>query len=254
MARHSGRRVLITGGTRGIGHGIGDVLAREGAEVMLLGRDEAAGALAVRRLGLDGARVRFLRCDLRDLDSLPGMVAIARETLGGIDAICHAAGIYPEKPLTEMTIAHWSEVLDTNLTAAMVIVREALKDLSSSGKGRVVHISSVTGPRTGMESLSHYGASKGGLEGLMRTSAVELASLGITVNAVAPGTVLTESLEELYSDPGVRADVTSRIPVGRMGKPNDIAHAVSFLMSDEASFITGQSIVVDGGQTLPEVQ
>lgn len=254
MGRHSGRRILVTGGTRGIGFGIAAELEREGAEVMLVGRDSTAGEDAVRRIGSERAGVRFSQCDLRDLDSLPEVVASAREEMGGLDALCHSAGIYPEKPLRDMTVPDWHEVLDTNLTAVMVLLREMLDDLTSCGRGRVVHVSSITGTTTGMENLSHYGASKGGLEGFMRTSAVELAPRGITVNAVAPGTVLTESLEELYSDAGVRADVVSRIPVGRIGQPKDIASAVSFLMSDESSFITGQSLVIDGGQTLPEVQ
>lgn len=254
MGRHSGRRVLLTGGTRGIGLGIASLLAKEGARIALLGRNEAACDRIIRDLRSDGANAEFVLCELRDLDSLPESVANARELLGGIDAVCHSAGIYPEKPLNEMTTRHWAEVLDTNLTAAMVLVRESIDALSASRRGRVVHISSITGPRTGIANLSHYGASKGGLEGFVRTSAVELATRGITVNAVAPGTVLTESLEELYSDPALRSDLTSRIPIGRMGSPEDIAHAVSFLMSDEASFITGQSLIVDGGQTLPEVQ
>jgi 3-oxoacyl-[acyl-carrier protein] reductase len=246
--------VLVTGATRGIGLGIAHRLAAEGATVAIVGRDAAAGAAAVSSIQDQGGAAHFVGADLQQLDGIPGVVDQVRSALGGIDVICHAAGIYPEHALSDMTVTRWNAVMDTNLTAAMLLLRETLPDLTAARHGRVVMISSITGPRTGIESLSHYAASKGGLEGFVRAAAVELAPSGITVNAVAPGTILTESLQELYDDPGVMSDVVGRIPVGRIGKPDDIAATVSFLAGPDTDFITGQSIVVDGGQTLPEVQ
>lgn len=254
MFTHSGRKVLVTGGNRGIGLGIAAELASNGAGVAILGRDAESGNSSVERIRDGGGKAHFLRCDLRDVENIPDVVSQAREVLGGIDAICHSAGIYPERHLQEMSVSEWNDVMDTNLTSAMVLVRETVEDMEASGNGRVVFISSITGPRTSIDTLSHYGASKSGLEGFMRAAAIALAPRGITVNSVAPGTILTESLEELYSDPDVLAEVTARIPVGRIGVPEDIAAATSFLMSERASFITGQSIILDGGQTLPEVQ
>ena len=251
---HDNRRIIVTGATRGIGLGIAKRLADEGAAVAIIGRSAAAGEEAVRAIADAGGTAHFVQGDLQDLDSIPAVIAQAKAALGGIDTLCHAAGIYPEVPLAEMTVASWNDVMSTNLTAAMVLVRETLPDLAASDYGRIVMISSITGPRTGIENLSHYAASKGGLEGFMRAAAMELAPSGITLNSVAPGSILTESLAELYHDEETLNDMISRIPVGRIGMPDDIAAAVSFLATRDASFITGQSLIVDGGQTLPEVQ
>jgi len=250
----SARRAVVTGGTRGIGRGIAAGLAADGAEVTIIGRDAAAGRAVVEELREPGGTAHFVACDLADNDTIGAALATARERMGGIDILCHCAGIYPETALAEMTVTQWNQVLGVNLTSAMVLVREALPALERSPNGRVIMISSITGPRTGIAGLSHYAASKAGLDGFVRAAAVELAPRGITVNAVAPGTILTEGLAELYSDPGVMDSVTAIIPVGRMGTPADIAAAVRYLAAPDSGFVTGQSIVVDGGQTLPEVQ
>jgi 3-oxoacyl-[acyl-carrier protein] reductase len=175
------------------------------------------------------------------------------QALGGLTVLCHAAGIYPERSLAAMDLEDWHEVVDTNLTSAFLLVKHAAQHLEASRAGRIVFISSITGPRTGIRGLAHYCASKGGLEGLMRAAAMELAP-SITVNAVAPGTILTDSLAELYAEPGVMEAVTAIIPAGRLGQPADIAATVEFLAGPDSGFITGQSFVVDGGQTIPEVQ
>ncbi|MFJ6418990.1 SDR family NAD(P)-dependent oxidoreductase [Paeniglutamicibacter sp. NPDC091659] len=252
---HEGRRVVVTGATRGIGQAIARRFASEGASVALIGRDKAAGEETCRTIEENGGRAFFVQSDLQDLEGIPRLLSQVRSKLSGdVDLLCHAAGIYPERPLREMTRDAWDQVMNLNLTAGMLLMREAIPDLTRSEYGRVVMISSITGPRTGVFDLSHYAASKGGLEALVRTAAVELAQAGITVNSVAPGTILTENLKVLYAGEGVLQDVVSRIPVGRVGLPEDVAATVSFLGSRDASFITGQSIVVDGGQTIPEVQ
>ena len=144
-------------------------------------------------------------------------------------------------------------MLRTNLTAAMLLTQAATPFLERGGTGRVVMISSITGPRTGFAELAHYGASKAGLEGFMRAAAVELAPAGITVNSVAPGTIMTETLGGLLDDT-TRDMLRTRIPAGRIGEPADIASASAYFASAEASFVTGQSLIIDGGQTLPEIQ
>lgn len=251
---HKGRRAIVTGANRGIGFGIAKRLASEGSQVVILARDKQAGESAAAALRHEGAQAHFVHGDLRQLDSLQGLVAEASRLMDGApDLFCHAAGIYPVRELSDMTPSHWDEVLSLNLTSAALLVKELLPGLTASAAGRVVMISSITGPRTGISGLSHYAASKGGLEAFVRAAAVELAGNGITVNAVAPGTIQTESLAALYSDPTELKDAVASIPAQRIGTPADIAAAVSFLCSSDASFITGQSLIVDGGQTLPEV-
>ncbi len=240
----AGRRALVTGGTRGIGRGIVGVLRAAGADVVASGR---AGAASV-----DGAAL--VTADLRDTAEIDRLVATASEALDGLDTLVHCAGVYPEHALATMTDADWHDVLNTNLTSAMALVRASIPALTEAGNGRIVLISSISGPRTGISGLAHYCASKAGLEGFARAAAVELAPLGITVNCVAPGTILTDGLAELYAEPGVLEEVARRIPAGRIGSPDDIGNAVAFLASPASSFVTGQSITVDGGQTLPEVQ
>lgn len=247
MSQH--RTALVTGGTRGIGRGIVERLARHGYRVAFSGRDAEAGQSVAA--AVDAC---FLEADLRDADSVRALVQRTVDQLGSLDVLVHCAGIYPEHPLDQMTLADWHDVLDTNLTSALLLAQASADELAASDSGRIVFISSITGPRTGISGLAHYGASKGGLDGLMRALAVELAPRGITVNAVAPGTILTESLAELYAQPGLMESVTAIIPVGRMGSPDDIAAAVEYLASPDAGFVTGQSIIVDGGQTIPEVQ
>jgi 3-oxoacyl-[acyl-carrier protein] reductase len=178
------------------------------------------------------------------------MAQAAADRMGGIDVLCANAGIFPEARLADMTEADIDEVIGTNLKGSILSVQACLPALTASGRGRVILTSSITGPITGFPGWSHYGASKAGQLGFMRTAAIELAASGVTVNAVMPGNIITEGLEDLGED--YMAQMTASVPLRRLGTVDDIGYTALFLASDEAGYITGQAIVVDGGQVLPE--
>jgi len=252
-----GRSVLVTGGTKGIGKGIAAGFANAGAQVVITGRDAASGEEAADQLTAAaasmipaGGQVSYVPGDVSDPASCLAMVAATVSKHGGLDVVCCNAGIFPAAPLAEMTPAELDEVLGTNLKGTFFTVQAALPALKESGHGRIVLTSSITGPITGFAGWSHYGASKAGQLGFMRSAALEFAKSGITVNAVMPGNIITEGLDEL--GPDYLASMEASIPLGRLGSVADIANAALFLASDEAGYITAQTIVVDGGQTVPE--
>jgi 3-oxoacyl-[acyl-carrier protein] reductase len=245
-----GRSVLVTGGTKGIGKGIARVFARAGANVVVSGRDTSAGETALRDLsGLSGS-VSFVR---GDVGLAPDCERIAGETVarnGGLDVLCANAGVYPSARIEEMTEADIDAIFATNVKGSILMVRACTPALERSGRGRIILTSSITGPITGAPGWSHYGATKAAQLGFMRTAAIELAPKRITVNAVLPGSIETEGLAELGDE--TLAQMTASIPAGRLGSAEDVGNACLFLATEEAAYITGQTIVVDGGQVLPE--
>jgi 3-oxoacyl-[acyl-carrier protein] reductase len=238
------RAVVVTGGTRGIGKGIASVFARNGARVLITGRDSDAARAAADELPGD---VSFVQADVASREDCRRMAAIATERLGGIDVLCANAGIFPASRLADLADEELDQVLGTNLKGTVLSVQACLPALARSGRGRVILISSITGPITGFPGWTHYGASKAGQLGFMRTAAIELAPSGITVNAVLPGNILTTDIGE----DGV-TKMAASIPLRRLGAVDDIGYAALFLATEEAGYITGQTIVVDGGQVLPE--
>jgi 3-oxoacyl-[acyl-carrier protein] reductase len=240
-----GRAVVVTGGTRGIGKGIASVFARSGARVLITGRDEAAGEAAAAGIG-----AAFVLGDVATKADCERVAAAAHEELGGIDVLCANAGVFPATRLAEVTEADIDVVLGTNLKGTILSVQACLPLLKASGRGRVILTSSITGPITGFPGWTHYGASKAGQLGFMRSAAIELARDGITVNAVLPGNVMTEGLAGMGED--YIASMTAAVPMRKLGTVADIGYAALFFATDEAAFITGQTIVVDGGQVLAE--
>jgi 3-oxoacyl-[acyl-carrier protein] reductase len=249
----AGRAVVVTGGSRGIGKGIASVFARSGARVLITGRDSDVARSAAEELDALAERpgeVSFIQADVSDREDSRRMAAIAIERLGGIDVLCANAGIFPDSLLAAMTEEMLDQVLGTNLKGTVFSVQACLPALERSGRGRVILTSSITGPITGYPGWTAYGASKAGQLGFMRTAAIELASRGITVNAVLPGNIVTEGLAELGED--YATSMAASIPLRRLGSVDDIGYAALFLATEEAGYITGQTIVVDGGQVLPE--
>ena len=248
--RMKDRSVIVTGGSKGLGRGISQVFASEGANVLIAARSDDAGEATAKEIRDSGGTASFFRADVSNGDQVRAMAEAAMERYGGIDVLCCNAGVFPSALLEDMSEDEWDAVNSVNLKGAFLCVRACLPEIKKSDQGRVLLTSSITGPITGYPGWSHYGATKAGMLGFMRTAAVELARYGITINAVMPGNVMTEGLEDI-GDEYLRK-MEQAIPLGKLGDPEDVAYAMLFLASHEAKYITGQSLVVDGGQTLPE--
>jgi 3-oxoacyl-[acyl-carrier protein] reductase len=242
-----GKSVVVTGASKGIGKGIARVFARNGAKVLVVARHGEQAEATAKEIG-DGASA-FV-ADVTKAADTEGMAKAAAERHGGIDVLCANAGIFPQAKLEEMTGDQWDEVITTNLKGSFHSVKACIPYLKKSDQGRVILTSSITGPVTGFPGWAHYGASKSGQLGFMHTACIELAKYGITVNAVMPGNIITEGLAGLGED--YLKTMAASIPLKRLGTVEDIGHAALFFASKEAGYITGQTIIVDGGQILPE--
>ncbi|WP_182111361.1 MULTISPECIES: 3-oxoacyl-ACP reductase FabG [unclassified Actinotalea] len=239
-----GRTALVTGGTLGIGRGIADVLAAQGARVAVTGLTEEECAQARER----GVPAHVL--DVRDARACRDVVARVEAELGGLSVLAANAGVYPQARIATMSDDDLDEIFDINVKGTVHAVQAAVPALTASGRGRVVVTSSITGNVTGYPGWSHYGATKAAQMGFVRSAAIELAPAGITVNAVLPGNVLTPGLLALGQE--YRDQMSRSVPLGYLAEPADIGAVVAFLASDGARYVTGQGIVVDGGQVLPE--
>jgi 3-oxoacyl-[acyl-carrier protein] reductase len=236
---------VVTGGARGIGRGIAAVLAAEGARVVIVDVDADVGEDTAAALG-----ARAVAADVTDRSSVEAMASRVADELGRIDIVAANAGVYPFADLETLDETMWNRVMDLNVGGAVRTVQACLPAMRARGYGRIVLTSSITGPITGQPGFTHYGASKAAMLGFMRSAAVELARSGITVNAVMPGNVATEGFADTSDEHQRR--MLSSIPMGRYAEPEEIGWAVRFLASPEAAYITGQTLVVDGGQVLPE--
>lgn len=242
-----GRSVVVTGGSKGIGKGIARVFAGAGAKVAIVARHGEQAEAAAKEIG-HGAF--GLAGDVTSLDSMDKVMKEVAARNGGIDVLCANAGIFPPAKLEEMTSDDWDLVVDTNLKGTFHSVKAAVPYLKKSDQGRIVLTSSITGPVTGYPGWTHYGATKAGQLGFMRTACIELAKYGITVNAVMPGNIITEGLAGMGEE--YQRSMAASIPLKKLGTVEDIGFAALYFASKEAGYVTGQTIIVDGGQILPE--
>lgn len=243
MKRFAGKVAIVTGASRGIGRAIAKRLASEGATVVAVARGDNARA-TVDEITSAGGAAEAATADMTDTPSLEQLIAGVLARHGRIDVLVSNAGITRDQLLLRMKRADWDEVLSTNLTATFVLCQAALKPMLKQRAGRIVAISSVVG-QSGNAGQANYAASKAGLIGFCKSLAREVASRNITANVVAPGLIETDMTKAIGAD--AQKDWSSQIPLGRVGSADEVAAAVCFLASDEASYITGQVLGVNGG-------
>ncbi|WP_255192184.1 3-oxoacyl-ACP reductase FabG [Natronobeatus ordinarius] len=247
--RFENRIAIVTGGASGIGEGIAAVLSSAGATVVIADVDEAAAERAAAELPGEAMAVGV---DVTDPAETAALAETVVDEYGRIDVLCANAGIFPSATIEELTVDDWDEVFDVNAKGVFLSVKACLPEMRAQDYGRIVITSSITGPMVGYPGWTHYAATKAGVLGFMRTAALEVAASDITVNAVLPGNIETGGLDDLGEE--YLEKMRNSIPKGELGTPEDIGHAVAYLASEEAGYVTGTSIVVDGGQTLPESQ
>lgn len=247
----SGRICIVTGGGQGIGRAIVRTFVAHGANVVIADNSHTRCEEAANEVISCGGRALAVCADIGDRDDIDDLVRRSERELGGVDVVVHNAAVFPLRDFEAIDSELLERTLAVNLKAAFWLTQAALPALRRSGRGRVLVTSSVTGPRVAYPGLAHYAASKAGLNGFVRAAALELASARITVNGVEPGMIATPAAANL-GDEAHSAELARGVPLGRLGEAQDIASAMLFLASDAAAYITGQTIVVDGGALLPE--
>lgn len=246
-----GKVAIVTGAGQGIGEGIASVFAQAGAKIIVATRTALNGQETVDRVRAEGGEAILIQTDVGHRDQIEAMVKATIEEYGKLDIMVHNAAVFPMYSIEDLPDEALDLTLNVNLKAAWWLTQACLPHLRKQGQGRLLFTSSVTGPTVAMPETGHYAASKGGLNGFIRTAALEFARENITVNGVEPGYISTPAMEHL-GDKDEIEQMARYIPKGYLGQPEDIANAMLYLASDEASYVTGQTLIVDGGSTLPE--
>lgn len=236
---------IVYGASRGIGRGIAERFIEEGALLVLADIDPACADTA-KQLG-----ACHVVCDISRMADAENAVSVAIDTYGRLDIVVQNAGIYPWQLIEDTSPDDWDSVMAVNLRGAFIAARSALPQMKKQDYGRLLFTSSITGPYVSSPGHGHYAASKSGINGFIRSAALEFAGYGITVNGVEPGNILTEGIQQHRGAEHI-ASMEAMIPLGRLGSVRDVANAFLYLASDEADYVTGTTIVVDGGQLLPE--
>ncbi|MDH4041098.1 MAG: SDR family oxidoreductase [Gammaproteobacteria bacterium] len=249
----TGKVAIVTGAGQGIGQGIASVFARAGAGIVVATRSAGNGQATVDDIAATGGQAILIQCDVGKRSEVERVVTETLAHFGRVDIGIHNAAIYPLHTVEELTDEVMEQTLAVNMKAAVWLTQACVPHFRKQGGGRLIFTSSVTGPRVAMPGTAHYAMSKGGMNGFIRTAALEYARENITVNGVEPGYILTQAMSALGDEEQLNA-MAQCIPQGHLGTPEDIANTMLFLASREAGYITGQTIVVDGGSTLPESQ
>lgn len=242
-----GKVAIVTGAGHGIGREIALSLARNGAEVVVTDVTDAIFEVG-KQIEALGSKALPLKCDVTDLEQAQDVEEKVIGKYDRIDILVNNAGIYPQKAFLDMTADDWNKVLRINLNGVFHCTKAVIPKMVKQRYGKIVNIASIAGAVVGFQNLVHYSASKAAIAGFTKSLALEVAQYGINVNAVAPGPI---DVGDMAANTEMYQQIIKAIPVGRMGRPIDIANLVVFLVSDESNFITGQCIVSDGGYTLP---
>ncbi|HEO8422536.1 3-oxoacyl-[acyl-carrier-protein] reductase [Niallia sp. FSL W8-0635] len=241
----AGKVAVVTGASRGIGKSIAIELAKQGADVVVnyAGSVDRANEV-VKEIESLGRKAMSIQCDVSDSESVNAMMKEALEAFGSIDILVNNAGITRDNLLMRMKDSEWDDVINTNLKGVFLCTKAVTRPMMKQRKGRIINITSIVGV-TGNPGQANYVAAKAGVIGFTKTTAKELAQRNITVNAIAPGFITTDMTDKLTDE--VKNSMLTQIPLGQFGSPEDIANAVVFLASDESSYITGQTLHIDGG-------
>lgn len=247
MFNLDGKVAIVTGAAQGIGKEIALLLARSGARTVIIDVSDKIFDV-MKEIEAFGQDSLAIKCDVSNGEEVKNAVKEVIGRFGRIDILVNNAGIYPFKQFTEMTEQDWDKVLNVNLKGVFHFTRFVLPKMMEQRKGKIINIASVAGSVVGFPNLAHYSASKAGIVGFTKALALEVAQYNINVNAISPGPILTPGTKALGKE--TYEQIRKSIPLGRWGKPEDVANLVLFLASDESDFITGQNIVIDGGYTI----
>jgi len=243
----SNKTAIVTGASQGIGETIAIEMAKSGATVFCLARNKEALDTTIKKITENGGKATAFSCDISNNDDFKSIILNIVKENGSIDILVNNAGITKDNLLMRMSDDQWDDVLNINLKGSFTCIRSVIKHMMKKKFGRIINITSIVGI-TGNAGQANYAASKSGLIGLTKSIAKEVASRGITANCVAPGWIETSMTDQLSTE--VKNKFLSQIPAGKIGQSKDIANAVIFLASDEAEYITGQTITVDGGRII----